>query len=282
MEIVLDIDNYGDLIKKGVGDRHYITNCYLLPDGIHRYTRNRQMYWEKLQNGVIFLCEERDFFYLYFYLNYPKISLSQTWRKKFNKPIIIDLVYQRLHAPQDLMEMEDQLVQCGFQRYKRYQRMVLDLTKKEKDPIKTAPAQANRYEVRLPSQSDCDAILSIWKNNLDIYSTPMPIHENLYELINNHQVICAYEKSGKLVAALHIGVHGTLGSIERIAVMEDHRRYGLAQELVDYGFLLKSKIKRYFLWVDESNLPAIRFYLKNGFALDGKRNSQLIMKPADL
>ena len=280
MEIVLDVDHYGGLIKQFTGNRNNITNCYLVPAGIHRYTHNRQMYWEKLQNGIIFLCEESDFYYLYYYLNDTKIVLPQTWGKNFNKPVIIDLVYQEPGAPQNLLEIEDQLILCGFQRYKRYQRMALDLTKKEKLFVKTAPEKGNRYVVRLPQQSDCDAIQLIWRDNLDIYSTPMPGREDLCELINAEQVICGYEKSGKLIAALHIGVRGNVGSIERIAVMEGYRRYGLAQELVNHAFSLNSQLKRYFLWVDENNLPAIRFYLKNGFAFDGKRNTQLIMKPA--
>jgi len=282
MQIVLDIDHFGDLVKRGAGDRNHITNCYLVPAGIHRYTQNRKMYWEQLQNGIIFLCEERDIYYLYYYLNDTKIALPQTVGKDFIKPVIIDLVYQEPGAPQNLMEIEDQLILCGFQRYKRYQRMALDLTNKEKFSVKTVPEKRNPYDVRLPQHSDCDAIQLIWRNNLDIYSTPMPGREDLCELINAKQVICGYEKSGKLVAALHIGVRGNVGSIERIAVEEGYRRYGLAQELVKHAFSLKSKLKRYFLWVDENNVPAIQFYLKNGFFFDGKRNNQLIMQPANI
>lgn len=63
--------------------------------------------------------------------------------------------------------------------------------------------------------------------------------------------------------------------IARIAVSPDARRKGIGQMLFDYMLEVCSEkeITRILLDVRESNLPAIRFYEKNGFVVDGVRKN---------
>ena len=63
--------------------------------------------------------------------------------------------------------------------------------------------------------------------------------------------------------------------IARIAVSPDARRKGIGQRLFDYMLTIcgEKEIARILLDVRESNLPAISFYEKNGFVLDGVRKN---------
>ena len=63
--------------------------------------------------------------------------------------------------------------------------------------------------------------------------------------------------------------------IARIAVSPDARRKGIGQRLFDYMLTIcgEKEIARILLDVRESNLPAISFYEKNGFVVDGVRKN---------
>lgn len=63
--------------------------------------------------------------------------------------------------------------------------------------------------------------------------------------------------------------------IARIAVSPDAHRKGIGQKLFDYMLRVceEKGIVRMLLDVRESNLPAIRFYQKNGFVTDGIRKN---------
>lgn len=63
------------------------------------------------------------------------------------------------------------------------------------------------------------------------------------------------------------------GEIVRIAVRKSHRRKGAAGKLLLHakGFCGEKKVKKLFLEVRESNVPAIAFYKKYGFQADGIR-----------
>lgn len=63
--------------------------------------------------------------------------------------------------------------------------------------------------------------------------------------------------------------------IARIAVSPDVRRKGVGQKLFDYMLSVcrEKEMTRLLLDVRESNLPAISFYKKNGFEIDGIRKN---------
>jgi len=279
VETVNDINHYSALIKESIiKDKQNISNCFLMPDGINRYTQNSRMFWERVQNGIIFICEEKDFYYLYFYLNNQEITLYDKWREKFNKPVIIDLVHWESKKPQTLIGVENQLIINGFCQYKKYKRMLLDIHINKNSSTDQIFQKISFYQIGYAQSSDHSKIQSVWRNTLDIYSTPMPSDNELVELIEKKQIICGFEKNNKLVAALQIGLNRNTCYINRIAVDKGHRRHGLAQALLNYCFSFHHEVNKYFLWVEELNSPAIRLYLKNGFSFDGKKTNQLIMK----
>lgn len=63
------------------------------------------------------------------------------------------------------------------------------------------------------------------------------------------------------------------GNLVSIGVRREYRRMGIATELLDilYGLAAQRGVASINLEVRESNLPAIRFYEKEGFERTGKR-----------
>ena len=58
-------------------------------------------------------------------------------------------------------------------------------------------------------------------------------------------------------------------------VHPDFRRKGFAQLLLNFYFSNSDTIRKFYLWVNEINEPAIRLYKNNGYYFDGKINRQL-------
>lgn len=74
-------------------------------------------------------------------------------------------------------------------------------------------------------------------------------------------------KDGKLVGVITVSLAVDDADLEGIVVAKDFRQQGFATEL--FAFMEKNvkeqKKEKIFLEVRENNLPAINFYIKNGF-----------------
>lgn len=81
------------------------------------------------------------------------------------------------------------------------------------------------------------------------------------------------EQPGKVVGYAAILCAADEGNLVSIGVLEECRQMGIATELLDiaYDMAAQRGVTSINLEVRESNLPAVRFYEKEGFVKTGKR-----------
>ena len=279
MESVIDINHFNTLVNESHSKgKIIVSNCYLLSNDIYKYTLQNRMFFKKNKGGLFLICEERDFFYLYYYIPETQIQDLDIRFEDLTKPIIVDLVYLELKKNQSLIEIEKSWLKQGFYVHKIYKRMSLDT------PLGGCAIQNkflfenHNYTLSFAQPTHVQEIQYLWRDNLDILSTAMPTDSELLDLITNKQLPCIFDKDNKVVATLQFLCSGKVRTIKHVVVNAAHRQSGLAKVLL-HSLLKENKdINKYILWVDKENLPAIMLYKKCGFYFDGKITSQLVMK----
>ena len=93
------------------------------------------------------------------------------------------------------------------------------------------------------------------------------------ELKKNTSYLWVLEKGGNIWGYICFWTVFDEAHLANIAVAPSVRRQGWATYMLRFclRFLRRRRIKRLFLEVRESNLPALRLYKKLGFLVDGRR-----------
>lgn len=120
--------------------------------------------------------------------------------------------------------------------------------------------------------ADTEGVAAIEKQ---CFSTPWSQQVLDMELQNKCAVFFVAEENGSLLG--HIGMHAVMdeGYIANVAVARNHRRQGVATALLNRLIQSAEEKRLGFLTLEvrESNVPAISFYQKSGFAPVGRRKN---------
>ena len=109
---------------------------------------------------------------------------------------------------------------------------------------------------------------------LDIYNLELQCFNNHYSLTtiqddleNDKVTMFLYLKNDKVVGYISIYHFLDEANLQKIAVLENERRNGIATELINYSadYIKQLGIKTFYLEVNEHNLIAIKVYEKLGF-----------------
>ncbi|MCE5209114.1 MAG: GNAT family N-acetyltransferase [Chloroflexi bacterium] len=278
MERVNDLKHFSALVKETkAASGNLISNCYLLPAHIQRYTHQKKMFYASMETGICFLCDEGDFYNLYFYL----AEQAEVGFGKPDKPVIINLIHRDSSKPGVLCAIEDKWVGGGFTRYKSYKRMSLTAGFVDSEPFNPQIPDSMDYTKAFARCSHLDEITALWRSTLDIYSDALPSGDEMINYLEKKQILCVLDKGQHIAAALQFQPENKVCIIRHVAVDEKHRRRGLAKILMNFCFSECININRYILWVETNNLPAIKLYLYFGFQFDGVVSSQLLQKLQD-
>ena len=85
----------------------------------------------------------------------------------------------------------------------------------------------------------------------------------------------AYEIDGECVGYILVRTVGKLSDIVRVGVREDHRRKGIAREMLEAVLGAEGP---FMLFVRKNNTAAIEFYKKYGFTIAGMSDSSWVMR----
>ena len=116
---------------------------------------------------------------------------------------------------------------------------------------------------------DYTSVISLWKtagDGVHVRSSDNP-DEIEKKLQRDPDLFLIAELDGEIVGTVMGGYDGRRGMMYHLAVAQDHRKQGIATQLVDElekRLRLKGCI-RYYLLVTRDNEPAIRFYEKRGW-----------------
>lgn len=267
MQKVENLQHYNSLIKEQKTIHKKLkSNSFLMPDEVNTYIANGTMYFSLLSSGILFLCDENDYYHIYFYCNteiMPEISPDKPW--------IIDFVF-RGEEPAKITALKDYWCRAGFSRYKRYIRM------KWENAPDTNRMLVENYQIRLATDSDIPQIQTIWRDSLDIFSTPLPTVKQMQKAIQAENIYCIADEKNQICAALELVIKNKICQIEHVVVASSHRRMGLAEILLTFVYFESGKKESATkqLWVDEQNTAAIGLYRKCGFLEDGIKSDQIL------
>lgn len=98
--------------------------------------------------------------------------------------------------------------------------------------------------------------------------------------LNALSVVMIHKETKEFVGYYRIGIYGNLGHIARIGVHPDYRRKGYGSILVEKSiyYLEKRGSKKFFLYVQEKNTPAIELSKKFGFTTETKSHQYIFPK----
>lgn len=253
------------------------TNCFLMSAEINKLISGGAMYFEKISKWLILLCEHSDYINLYYYCTADAGSFDiNALYNGFDsdKSILIDFVSKdensAFHPAIDAMIAESKIL-----KYKKYKRMKRDVLQTDCGQ----PVIADGYKF-IDNTDDYQTLIDLWNDVLDEKSIPLPDKSEIAEMLDKKQLFMVADKQDKLCGAIISMPSGKQSLFQHLAVSTLHRRKGLAQSLLNFGFndAYVKDMKFLNLWVDCKNTPAISLYIKNQFVFDGMICDQLIVK----
>ena len=97
------------------------------------------------------------------------------------------------------------------------------------------PDALTGWSIRIATGADVSAVLELWRAAGSV-ATPSDNHDALLTLLaHDPEALLVAEAGGAIVGSLIAAWDGWRGSFHRLAVSRDHRRRGLATELVRIG-----------------------------------------------
>jgi [ribosomal protein S18]-alanine N-acetyltransferase len=130
--------------------------------------------------------------------------------------------------------------------------------------------EGTAWRVRKLTYGDLPSVISIERRS---FPTPWSLAMFVLELSKPSGICLAAEDENGLVGYLVCARYDEVWHLMNVAVTTEHRRRGVASELLDRLFEEAGSNSRFTLEVRVSNLPAIAMYERLGFRSAGRRRS---------
>jgi ribosomal-protein-alanine N-acetyltransferase len=131
-----------------------------------------------------------------------------------------------------------------------------------------APAEPGSVTIRRLAYGDLPSVISIERRS---FPTPWSLAMFVLELSKPSGICLAAEDQNGLIGYLVCARYDEVWHLMNVAISSDHRRLGIASELIDRLFEEAGTDARFTLEVRVSNLPAIAMYEGIGFRSAGRR-----------
>jgi len=128
----------------------------------------------------------------------------------------------------------------------------------------------HEMSIRSYRPADQDAVVALWQRCELVFPQNDPLKDIRRKLQVNPEWFLVGERNGRLVATCMVGYEGHRGWINYLAVAPEHRRQGLARQIVKTA---ESRLKeagcpKINLQVRTANQTALGFYQAIGFMVD--------------
>lgn len=256
-----------------------VTNCYLSADEISRYCKLGRIFYEKIDGGVFFYCDEETYYQTYFYFAGERKPLLDGK----DRPVVIRLIHKEGKKPPATAQMEQFLLETGF--------VVRDVTlqicarpredaKRIEKCLRTSLRFLERHGFKLfePKEEHLEQILKLRDGVLDPLHFSYMTREEMLQGLQQGHFQCMIDPEGKICGTHTFDIiKGTAyGNI--VVVEEKYRNLGIGPMLV-YRFLHLSNelnLPSCYGWIINDNFPSIEMHTKIGFRLTGKASTQLV------
>lgn len=248
---MLDLFFFNELKQTSIYTNYYSIDTELFDnDGKCKYEFRRQ-------DGLICIFKETGYFFkrMFFFLDKERLNEKAGVFKKEDL-LVSEFVYSESQKDQENL-ISDWLINNANFHYKTFVRM-----------YKTVKEDYNEVDfltIQTPSLEDVCEIKKILEDNFDILSERIPSIEELLEVKNSTFII---KEDNEIASILISEIKGKTKELRYWLVLPEYRKKGYGSLLMKYFLNSNEETIRFTLWVDTSNLNAIKNYEINGFRKD--------------
>ncbi len=219
------------------------------------------------QNCVVLLSEEEHLTRLYFYVKNTKSlkhldSMLHDYKKK---PIIADIIGKEV----SIEELSIELERSGFYRHNKLMRM-----SRKPQEFFGHP----ELNVIFAEKENAGEIIDFLYSQFDIFTSQLPSIEKVLEAIDKREITVVKQNNIVVGLAYFEPIGERMKYLYQIAVKENFRGKGIADNLLRYHFKHFAKDMSFQLWVETKNVPATKLYQKYGFIADGLMDNIMVYK----
>ncbi len=247
------------------------TNFYFLPNELKDIIERREMkYWQN-KEALLFYVEETDFSHIFYFVKGDHVPDVE----KTEKTMILDLVATDIENSDAIKSEEKRWMTAGFKIYKKYVRLKYMIEKESY--CNQDLMQKKDFGLSCAGHKDIDAILDLWRFNLDPYSIPLPNKQDLQRMIGTGHVYVMKQCNG-LVGAAYMNTASKSCVLNHLVINPLYRRQGLGTILMDFALrrMAQEGIEKCYPWVDINNIPVYESCKKYGFQEEGLWSEQML------
>ncbi len=243
----------------------YTTNLFVDPAAVERWILGGALRHAELEGTSLFLRRDRWFQHLYVSAPDPEALAAALARPEVAREglLTVDLLGSQAAAGQ----LAVPFAANGFKPYATLRRMV-----------RVAGAQGASEEASpagTAAPEDVDAILGLLEASFDPLKEQLPSREDVASAVGAGQVLVA--RSGEALGGLlFFETTGLTSTLRYWLVAPGHRDRGIGAKLMRDYYRRCPAVKRFLLWVIDSNGDAITKYHHYGYSPDGLHDLVMI------
>jgi hypothetical protein len=246
-------------VKTGASE--FCTNIFPVQTKLQGWIDHAEVLTDQHPGAVFFVRNDRGFSHLFFCAeNLPALQRAlASLSRDCAEPLAVDLVGKEGGLDQVLGVFQS----AAFRPYRRLVRLARTGASAELQP----PASSD-VQVVWAQRSDLPGIRSLLAQSFDRYADQLPGAYELDAALAARQILVV-RCDCNLAALLFFETQGFTSTVRYWAVSEPFRSRRLGAALMHHYFAGHSAVRRFILWVTESNENAVRRYRHYGYAPDG-------------
>ncbi len=243
-------------MKTGTG---FLTNLFLTDAVLSGQAAAGRLYGMAAEGVNYFVLESGEFHRLYFAAN--SLERLQATLPELSLAGVEDCITDLLGRPEEVDRMVPAFLSAGFSVYTQFQRMT-------RVPSATEALTGGDEGVRYAGAGEAAAVYEIIKAHFDARAEHIPSWEEISAAIGRQSVVIA-DGRGETAAVLFYDRTGVSTVLRYWLVLPPFRRQGYGDKVLRRYFADCAGCRRFMLWVQCSNNPAIRHYTHYGYRPDG-------------
>lgn len=278
MVSITNIGQYEALVSEANARGMRRTNNPLTLSSLSQYCASGRLFYEWTEGALLLHCNEVCYFVIYYYSADDRPFKIPTY------PMTMVVRVLGLSGRENISSIEAlSFEQSGFVFRDcpiQMRGSLADIALFSKEEISESVAKRGYTITDCPYEKR-DDFETVRNESLEFFHAAYIDEEEWLERVRMHNFLCLIDSNGKICAVCQTRCDGRTALLQQLAVSPRLRGTGLGGALFSF-FLAWSRtngVQSVFLWVEEKNHGAIRFYERIGFHLTPKKTMEFVRKP---
>lgn len=279
-------DYYGIINSRKAELGRLGTNNYMFPRATERYIRLRRMYYDEIEQGLVFYLDEEQYYQAYYYVA-ENAGASDFYIGQKDKPVLLQHIYKEDAKSRLFREAEQSLQKSGFERKSTSRHAVLEQPEKIFKAVQRSMRGFQKLFDReglvyqCVSERQLDDVMEFCAQIKEIpyYQIPYFTRDELMEEACAGRLCCITDSAGQIAAARHLIVDGQK-AYGWVGVQEMYKkRYGMAAVFLYHALQYTQQNNiRMCSWVARENTDSIQYHEHIGSVWTGHLKDEWILE----